>query len=70
MRQVALERRSAQGRYQDVAWIDADMARVGKRVRVEGTDEVWEIVEVYGTRRREFVEGSRAARKHFKETIG
>lgn len=68
MRQVALERRTPQGAYMDVAWIEVKYARVGKRLRIEGKDnEIWTVVEVYGTRRREWVDGARAARRHFSE---
>lgn len=69
MRQVALERRTPEGAYMDVAWIEVKYARVGKRLHIEDKPgEIWTVVEVYGQRRREWVEGARAARKHFRET--
>jgi hypothetical protein len=67
LRQVALERRTDKGVQVDVAWIDADLARRGKRVRILDSDQIWTIVDVYGERRREFVESNRAAQKHFEE---
>ena len=68
LRQVALERASNRGRYIDVAWVEVEYAQVGKKLRLEDTGDVWIVVDVFGTRRREFVDGSRAARRHFKET--
>lgn len=66
LRQVALERRTPQGAYMDVAWIENEYARIGKRLRLdERPGEIWTVVEIYGARRREWVEGARAARRHF-----
>lgn len=70
LRQVALQRSSPGGVYLDVAWVDDELGRVGKRLRVEATGEIWTVVEVYGTRRREFVEATRPAQKHMREVVG
>lgn len=70
LRQVALERRSPNGVYSDVAWIDPSLARRGKRVRREDTGEIWTVVEVYGERRREIIDANRPARKHMTEVTG
>lgn len=70
LRQVALERRTERGVQADVAWIDPTLARRGKRVRIEETGEIWTVVEVFGERRREYVDANRPARKHMTEVTG
>lgn len=69
LRQVCLERRSDRGVHTDVAWIEVEFARVGKRVQTED-GSIWTVVELFGTRRRELVDANRGARKHMQEVTG
>ena len=53
----------------DVFWIDAELAKVGKRVRDED-GRVWTVAEVYNAKPFTDIEKQRAAWKRWAEVLG
>lgn len=49
----------------DTAWIRSDLARVGKRVTIENSPEVWTVSKVYGTKSVDDLDGQYHAWREF-----
>lgn len=54
----------------EVAWIRSDLAKVGKRVRIEGDPTVWTVAELYGSKEVSDLEGQYRAWREFKDKLG
>lgn len=61
------------GEIYEICWIRSDLAKVGKRVRIEDVDlldNVWTVAEVYGTKEVADLDGQRHAWREFGRKLG
>lgn len=63
-------RRSPSSMSTEVCWIESGLAKIGKRLSIEGSPEVWTVSEVYGTREIESLDMQYKAWREFAEKLG
>lgn len=68
MRQVALVRDSEHGFYEDIYWIDAELAKKGNRV-IDESGRVWRVAEIYGLSEHDELDGRRRVWKQFVDVL-